>query len=127
MCDSVTREFTHSYIVDSVEGHWNSAREEFPNLGYKIRPKEGYFPVSPMDTLQDIRNEMCSGAGESGRSRSTNNITKWPPPARPRSMSASRRSKQMGDSMQYYKYIIRNVAKKAQQDRHVHAEAALRR
>src|SRR4030081_2953669 len=48
-----------SYMVDSVEGHWNSAREEFPNLGYKIRPKEGYFPVSPMDTLQDIRNEMC--------------------------------------------------------------------
>src|ERR1051325_3424520 len=35
--------------VDSVEGHWNSGREEFPNLGYKIRPKEGYFPVSPMD------------------------------------------------------------------------------
>src|SRR6266550_2131097 len=48
-----------SYMVDSVEGHWNSAREEFPNLGYKIRPKEGYFPVSPMDSLQDIRNEMC--------------------------------------------------------------------
>src|ERR1700755_1322065 len=48
-----------SYAVDSVEGHWSSAREEFPNLGYKIRPKEGYFPVSPMDTLQDIRNEMC--------------------------------------------------------------------
>ncbi|HAF04293.1 MAG TPA: glutamine synthetase, partial [Spartobacteria bacterium] len=47
------------HLVDSVEGHWNSAREEFPNLGYKIRPKEGYFPVSPADTLQDIRNEMC--------------------------------------------------------------------
>ena len=46
-------------LVDSSEGHWNSAREEFPNLGYKIRAKEGYFPVSPMDTLQDIRNEMC--------------------------------------------------------------------
>src|SRR5437879_2887290 len=45
--------------VDSIEGHWNSPREEFPNLGYKIRPKEGYFPVSPMDSLQDIRNEMC--------------------------------------------------------------------
>src|SRR5437870_10824298 len=29
--------------VDSIEGHWNSPREEFPNLGYKIRPKEGYF------------------------------------------------------------------------------------
>src|SRR3977135_2128273 len=47
------------HLVDSVEGHWNSAREEFPNLGYKIRPQEGYFPAPPMDTLQDIRNEMC--------------------------------------------------------------------
>src|SRR5205085_11832416 len=47
------------HLVDSAEGHWNSAREEFPNLGYKIRPKEGYFPVGPADSLQDIRNEMC--------------------------------------------------------------------
>ena len=46
------------HLIDSVEGHWNSAREEFPNVGYKIRAKEGYFPVPPMDTLQDIRNEM---------------------------------------------------------------------
>src|SRR5689334_4756960 len=43
------------HFVDSIEGHWNSAKEEFPNLGYKIRPKEGYFPVSPMDSLQDIQ------------------------------------------------------------------------
>ena len=35
--------------------------------------------------------------------------------------------KQMGDWMQYYKYIIRNVAKKHNKTRHVHAEAALRR
>src|SRR6266704_2666096 len=48
-----------SHFVDSLEGHWNSAREEFPNLSYKIRAKEGYFPVSPADTLQDICNEMC--------------------------------------------------------------------
>src|SRR5436853_7793996 len=47
------------HLVDSIEGHWNSGREEVPNLGYKIRAKEGYFPVSPMDSLQDIRNEMC--------------------------------------------------------------------
>src|SRR5207244_3100111 len=47
------------HMVDSAEGHWNSGREEVPNLGYKIRAKEGYFPVSPMDSLQDIRNEMC--------------------------------------------------------------------
>jgi glutamine synthetase len=47
-----------SYLVDSAEGFWNSARDEQPNLGYKPRYKEGYFPVPPMDTLQDIRTEM---------------------------------------------------------------------
>ena len=48
-----------SYRVDSVEGHWNSAREEDGgNMGYKIRPKEGYFPVPPTDSQQDLRSEM---------------------------------------------------------------------
>ncbi|MDF5730018.1 MAG: type I glutamate--ammonia ligase [Rhizonema sp. PD38] len=46
------------YYVDSVEGRWNSGREESPNLGYKPRYKEGYFPVAPTDTSQDIRTEM---------------------------------------------------------------------
>ncbi len=44
--------------VDSVEGFWNSGRDEGPNLGHKPRYKEGYFPVPPMDTLQDMRTEM---------------------------------------------------------------------
>jgi glutamine synthetase len=47
------------YYVDTVEGRWNSGKEEEGgNLGYKPRYKEGYFPVSPTDTLQDIRTEM---------------------------------------------------------------------
>jgi len=46
------------YQVDSVEGIWNSGREEGPNLGYKPRYKEGYFPVPPMDHFQDLRSEM---------------------------------------------------------------------
>src|SRR3984885_8966214 len=46
------------YQVDSVEGIWNSARDENPNLGYKPRYKEGYFPVPPMDHFQDLRSEM---------------------------------------------------------------------
>jgi glutamine synthetase len=29
------------------------------NCNYKIRHKEGYFPVAPADTQQDIRTEMC--------------------------------------------------------------------
>ncbi|HEU4760530.1 MAG TPA: type I glutamate--ammonia ligase [Dehalococcoidia bacterium] len=46
------------YYVDSVEGEWNSGRDEKPNLGYKPRFKEGYFPVPPHDSLQDIRSEI---------------------------------------------------------------------
>src|SRR5205814_10369968 len=50
------------YHVDSVEGVWNSGREReldgTPNLAYKPRYKEGYFPVPPMDQFQDLRSEM---------------------------------------------------------------------
>ena len=46
------------FEVDSNEGRWNSGREENPNLGYKTRYKEGYFPVPPTDKLMDLRNEM---------------------------------------------------------------------
>ena len=46
------------YFLDSEEGRWNSGRDEQPNLGYKPRYKEGYFPVAPSDSLMDIRSEM---------------------------------------------------------------------
>ena len=58
------------YKIESREGQWEtgSAVEHSwdgkthttrPNLGYKPRYKEGYFPVAPLDSLQDIRTEMC--------------------------------------------------------------------
>ena len=46
------------YQVDSSEGMWNSARDEGPNLGYKIPYKRGYFPVPPSDSLHDLRTRM---------------------------------------------------------------------
>jgi glutamine synthetase len=55
-----TNEHSSYYFIDSIEGRWNSGRDEMPNLGYKPRYKEGYFPVPPTDHLQDIRNEMTS-------------------------------------------------------------------
>lgn len=54
------------YFVDSVEGNWNSGRDEAGNLGYKPRPKEGYFPIPPSDTLQDLRSEMVLKMQEAG-------------------------------------------------------------
>ncbi|MFP4028625.1 MAG: type I glutamate--ammonia ligase [Candidatus Brocadiia bacterium] len=53
-----TRSNESYYHVDSVEGHWNTGRKEEPNLAYKIRSKEGYFPVPPADSMQELRNEM---------------------------------------------------------------------
>jgi glutamine synthetase len=53
-----SNEFSSYYYLDSVEGKWNSGRAENPNLGYKIRHKEGYFPVPPADSIMNLRNEM---------------------------------------------------------------------
>jgi glutamine synthetase len=47
------------YHIDSIEGRWNMGKGgDEPNLGHKIRHKEGYFPTPPSDTLQDMRTEM---------------------------------------------------------------------
>src|SRR5437870_4605852 len=49
------------YFIDSEAGAWNSGKEgtvDQPNLGYKPRYKQGYFPVPPMDKFQDIRSDM---------------------------------------------------------------------
>ncbi len=54
------------YHIDSVEGFWNSGRDEGPNLGYKPRYKEGYFPVPPTDSLHNLRAEMCKVMTEVG-------------------------------------------------------------
>ncbi|MGH2454227.1 MAG: glutamine synthetase beta-grasp domain-containing protein, partial [bacterium] len=54
------------YFVDSVEGAWNSGRDEGPNLGFKPRYKEGYFPVPPTDSLQDFRSEAVLKMREAG-------------------------------------------------------------
>jgi glutamine synthetase len=54
------------YHLDSIEGTWNSGREEGPNLGYKPGFKQGYFPVPPTDHFNDLRNEMVRVLMECG-------------------------------------------------------------
>jgi glutamine synthetase len=54
-----TKSNTSFHIVDSIEGAWNTARqEEGGNLGNKTGYKGGYFPVSPVDHLADIRDAI---------------------------------------------------------------------
>ncbi len=57
------------FEIDSEEGHWNTKRpgsDIFPNNGYHIRPKEGYVPVAPLDTLIDLRNAISLTLAELG-------------------------------------------------------------
>ena len=56
------------YEVDSDEGSWNTGRDslEEPNIGHRPPSKGGYFPVPPVDSLQDIRSAMCETLGEMG-------------------------------------------------------------
>lgn len=53
------------YEVDSDEAGWNSGKEG-PNLGHKVRPKEGYFPCAPTDSLGDLRADIMLALQETG-------------------------------------------------------------
>ncbi len=99
------------YEIDSVEGAWNTARFEEPNLGYKPSFKGGYFPVSPTDTYGDLRAEMVyemkkvgidveAHHHEVGTAGQSEIDMKFKPLL------------QMGDQMMWYKYIVKNVAKR---------------
>lgn len=98
------------YYVDSVEGSWNSGREEKPNLGYKPRYKEGYFPVPPSDTLQDIRSEICLKLIESGidvevHHHEVGTAGQGEIDIRYDKLTSA------ADSIALYKYIIKNIAR----------------
>ena len=55
------------YKVDSEEADWNSERVyEDGNVGHRPNVKGGYFPVPPVDSLNDIRGAMCLAMHEMG-------------------------------------------------------------
>ena len=99
------------YVIDSAEGVWNSGRVEGPNLGYKPRYKEGYFPVAPTDSLQDIRSEMTLVLEDVGIlvERQHHEVaTAGQAEIDLRYDSLLR----MADKVQWYKYILKNVARR---------------
>ena len=59
-------QFEGYYHIDSIEGIWNSGQNDLPNLGYRPRYKEGYFPVPPTDKLQDLRSRIVLAMEEAG-------------------------------------------------------------
>ena len=97
------------YEIDSVEGDWNTGREENPNLGYKPRPKEGYFPVPPMDKFQDLRTEMVLVLESLGIDVEAQHHEV----ATAGQGEIDMRFKpllQMGDQLMWFKYVLKNVA-----------------
>ncbi|MGC2210351.1 MAG: type I glutamate--ammonia ligase [Candidatus Korobacteraceae bacterium] len=103
--------YTGYYRIDSDEGVWNTGREELPNLGYKLRHKEGYFPVPPSDQLQDLRSEIILKMKEVGIPVEVHHHEVGTAGQGEIDMRFSP-LKKMADNVMYYKYIIRNVSKK---------------
>src|SRR2546422_809122 len=99
------------YFVDSAEGQWNTGRAEGPNLGYKPRYKEGYFPVPPMDSQQDIRSEMVLLMEEVGIQIETHHHEVATAGQAEIDMRFDSLVK-MADKLQWYKYIIKQVARR---------------
>src|SRR3954462_8134312 len=98
------------YQVDSVEGSWNTARDEGPNLGFKPRYKEGYFPVPPTDHFQDLRSEMTLLLEQVGieievQHHEVGTAGQAEIDMRFDSLLA------MADKLMLYKYIVKNVAR----------------
>ncbi len=97
------------YQIDSIEGAWNSGREENPNLGYKPRHKEGYFPVPPTDKFQDLRSEMLLTLEELGIEVEAQHHEV----ATAGQAEIDMRFKpllQMADQLMWFKYVLKNVA-----------------
>jgi glutamine synthetase len=99
------------YFLDSSEGAWNTGREEKPNLGYKLRYKEGYFPVPPSDQHHDMRTEMMLTMIDCG----------VPIEAQHHEVATGGQGEidmrfdelvKMADKVLKYKYIVKNVARK---------------
>ncbi|MBS1969290.1 MAG: type I glutamate--ammonia ligase [Bdellovibrionales bacterium] len=113
--DDVRYEQTNNsgfYMIDSEEAAWNTGRDEGgSNLGYKIRQKEGYFPALPTDTQQDIRTEMCLELERAGMivERHHHEVAS----AGQAEINFRYDSAlEMGDKMMWFKYIVKNVARR---------------
>lgn len=98
--------------VDSSEAIWNTGREETNgNLGYKIRHKEGYFPIAPFDTQQDLRAEMVRELERAGIKIETFHHEVATGGQAEIDMERDEMLT-MADKLIRYKYIVRNVAKR---------------
>src|SRR3989449_1722944 len=99
------------YYIDSEEGFWNAGNGDKPNLGYKIRYKEGYFPVPPMDQYQDLRSEMVRNLEKCGVKIEVHHHEVGTAGQTEIDMRFTTLTR-MADQVLLYKYIIKNTARK---------------
>ncbi len=99
------------YSVDSDEAAWNTGRDEAGNLGYKIRYKEGYFPVPPTDQGQDLRTEMMLELEKAGIQIEVHHHEVATAGQAEIDMRFGRLL-EMADKVMKYKYVVKNVARR---------------
>lgn len=100
------------YYIDSREGIWNSGKEEKPNLGYRPRHKEGYFPVPPMDTFQDLRSRIMVTMAEVGIAGEVHHHEVATAGQAEIDMKYDSLVR-MADKTMLFKYVVKNVCRKA--------------
>ena len=111
--------YQHGYYhIDAAEGFWNAGRTEDPdaagnsrNLGYKPRYKEGYFPVPPMDSHQDLRTEMMLELEKVGVEIEVHHHEVGTAGQAEIDMRFDSLVN-MGDKLMKYKYIVKNVGRR---------------
>ena len=114
------------YHIDSVEGAWNTGREEEGgNLGAKPGYKGGYFPVPPMDHYTDLRSEMVRKLIEVGITVEMQHHEVGTAGQAEIDIKFDTLLK-MADNLMLYKYVVKSVARPPWQDGDVHAEAVFR-
>ncbi len=103
-------QYSGFYRIDSREGSWNTGRDEGPNLGYKPRYKEGYFPVPPTDSLQDFRSRAIERMKQAGIEVEVHHHEVGTAGQCEIDMKFKSLTR-MGDQTQLYKYVLRNFAR----------------
>ena len=102
-------EYSSAYQIDSVEGPWNNGIFGF---GHSIPHKRGYFPVPPVDTLQELRSQMVRTLIDAGIEIEVHHHEVGTAGQCEIDMRYGSLVK-MADHVQLYKYIVKNVARKA--------------